>query len=146
MGGWGEKPYSSKPAGTEEKLFKKSIDCQQKIEVIEGKFKFSWYYRNLILQVGTCKGMWIRTLRQRVSLGLLWYQSLWGQYWNFLSSDSVILSHFLKQSSSLHLHQEESSHLGPRAREVPECLWGPSRRSQEWAGSTLPVLCYQSSK
>lgn len=38
---WGKKPYSSKPAGTEEKLFKKSIDCQQKIEVIEDKFKFS---------------------------------------------------------------------------------------------------------
>ena len=52
-----KKKTTQKLAGIEEKLFKKIIDCQQKIEVLEGWFRFSEYYHNLILQAGTYKGM-----------------------------------------------------------------------------------------
>lgn len=54
---WEKKKTTQKLAGIEEKLFKKSIDCQQKIEVLEVWFRFSEYYHNLILQAGTYKGM-----------------------------------------------------------------------------------------
>ena len=54
---WRKKKPTQKLAGIEEKLFKKRIDCQQKIEVIEGWIRFSEYYHKLILQAGTYKGM-----------------------------------------------------------------------------------------
>lgn len=55
---WREKKKTTqKLVGIEGKLFKKRIDCQKKIEVIEGWFRFSEYYHNLILQAGTYKGM-----------------------------------------------------------------------------------------
>lgn len=52
-----KKKTTQKLVGIEGKLFKKRIDCQKKIEVIEGWFRFSEYYHNLILQAGTYKGM-----------------------------------------------------------------------------------------